>query len=147
VALPSICISLPDCSFILVIAATTSSLIIVVLLLEAGDVWDEKIQKKFEEADIIFSMVSENLMGVKYVQENEIKNAIDKYNKFKNIKIVPILLVPYHWSRKGTYNLANFSGLPYKLLPVNSFYAANYPECLSILSTIGNILIIMLINK
>jgi len=87
----------------------------------AGTDWDEEIQKKFDQADIIFFMISENLMSTKYVMENEVKNAIDKYNRGVPIKIVPILMVPYHFARKGDYNLSRFSALPYTLEPVILF--------------------------
>lgn len=87
----------------------------------AGTEWDEEIKRKFDEADIIFFMISENLMVTNYVLDNEIKNAIDKYDKGGKIKIVPIVLVPYHFQRKGTYNLGRFSALPYTLRPVTMF--------------------------
>ncbi len=87
----------------------------------AGKAWNDEIQKKFEEADIIFFMISENLMNTRYVKENEIKNAIDKWNLDKSIKIVPILLVHYHFARKGPYDLSKFTALPYTLKPVTDF--------------------------
>ncbi len=87
----------------------------------AGDPWDEVIQGKFDKADIIFFMVSENLMSTQYVKDNEIKNAIDKWNRYQSIKIVPIILNPYHWARSGDYNLADFTALPYTGLAVTVF--------------------------
>lgn len=87
----------------------------------AGSDWDEEIQKKFDMADIIFFMISENLMATPYVRDNEIKNAIDKYSKGVPIKIVPIVMVPYHFQRNGDYNLGRFTALPYALKPVTMF--------------------------
>lgn len=88
----------------------------------AGEDWDEKIKRKFDEADIIFFMISENLMKTKYVKEVEIKNAIDKWNKNKqSVKIIPIILEYYHWTREGEYNLGKFSALPYLTKPVLDF--------------------------
>lgn len=89
--------------------------------LQPGDDWNEEIKKHFEEAELIFFMVSENLMKIPYVMEHEIKTAIDRYNKYKNVKVVPIIMQPYHWQREGQYNLAMFSGLPYTLKAVSSF--------------------------
>jgi len=94
-------------------------------LLEAGADWNEEIQQRFNDADIIFFMVSENLMKIQYVKENEIRHAIDRYKKYKKVKIVPIILQPYHWARKGDYNLALFNALPYKLTPVTTFQNQN----------------------
>lgn len=87
----------------------------------AGDEWNEEIQKKFNEADIIFFMISENLMSTKYVKENEIKNAIDRWDKDKSIKIVPIILVPYNYQTKPPYNLGRFTSIPFMLKPVSTF--------------------------
>ncbi len=87
-----------------------------------GREWNDEIEKKFDDADIIFFMVSENLMATKYVKENEIKKAIDKWDKYKSIKIFPILLVHYHFARKGTYDLSRFVAFPYTLKPVTDFH-------------------------
>ena len=87
----------------------------------AGKEWNEEITQKFNEADIIFFMISENLMSTRYVLENEIKNAIDKWDKDKSIKIIPIQLVPYNFVRKEPYNLGRFVGLPYMLIPITEF--------------------------
>ncbi len=91
----------------------------------AGTDWNQEIQQKFDAADIIFFMVSENLMSTRYVMDNEVKNAIDKYNHGTPIKIVPIVLVPYRFQRKGEYNLGRFSSLPYTLKPVTLFENEN----------------------
>ncbi|HEY4324464.1 MAG TPA: leucine-rich repeat domain-containing protein [Mucilaginibacter sp.] len=87
----------------------------------AGSSWDDVIQANFDAADIIFFMISENLMSTKYVKEHEIKNAIDRWNRDGSIMIVPILLTPYHWARKGAYDLSKFTALPYTALPVTNF--------------------------
>jgi hypothetical protein len=89
--------------------------------LVAGTDWDEEIQRKFDEADIIFFMVSENLMAVQYVKDYEIKNAIDKWDLNRSVKIVPIILRPYRWQRSGNYNLGRFSALPYKAIAATSW--------------------------
>lgn len=94
--------------------------------LVAGEAWDEEIKNKFDEADIIFFMVSENLMKTKYVKEVEIKNAVDRWDKDrKSIKIIPIILEYYHWTREGTYNLGRFTALPYTIKPVLDFKRQN----------------------
>jgi internalin A len=91
-------------------------------LLEPGEEWEGKINHEFEQADIIVFMISENMMGTPYVRDNEIKNAIDRYDYNSNsIRIVPILLVPYNFKREGKYNLARFSAFPFMLKPVNVF--------------------------
>lgn len=87
----------------------------------AGEEWDDEIQRKFNEADIIFFMVSENLMATKYVKDVEIKKAIDRRETDKSFKIVPIILVHCQWQRKGKYNLGNYTALPFKAQPITAF--------------------------
>jgi internalin A len=91
----------------------------------AGQDWNEKIKKEFDEADIIFFMISENMMSTQYVKENEIKNAIDKYDRDEPILIVPILLVPYNFAGTYPYDLMRFSALPFSLKPVSEFNNQN----------------------
>lgn len=87
----------------------------------AGQEWNEEIKQKFSEADIVFFMISENLMVTRYVLDNEIKDAIDRWERDKSIKIVPIILEPYNFARNGPYNLARFTALPYTLQPITEF--------------------------
>lgn len=88
----------------------------------AGDNWNDEIQKKFKEADIVFFMISKNSMSTKYIKENEIKNAIDRYkDDNKSVKIVPIILYYYPWKQEGKYSLDQFTALPYTAKPVTAF--------------------------
>ena len=89
--------------------------------LNPADEWDDKIQEKFNEADIVFFMVSEYFYSTPYIVEKEIKNAIDRYDKDKSIKIVPIILEHYDWGRKAPYNLQRFSALPFQAKPISDF--------------------------
>lgn len=107
----------------------------------AGTMWDETIQQKCNEADIIFFMVSENLLATSYVKEYEIKKAIDRWNYDRSIRIVPIILVPYHWARSGAYNLADFTALPYTAYPISSF-----PDTLMAWNYVSEAIRIMLEN-
>ena len=90
-------------------------------LANPADEWDLKIQSKFEEADIIFFMVSEYFYSTEYIIEKEIKVAINKYDKNKSVKILPIILEHYEWGRKDPYNLKRFSALPYQAKPISDF--------------------------
>jgi internalin A len=93
--------------------------------LVGGREWNSEIECKFDEADIIFFMISDNLMATKYVMENEVKNAIDRWDRDKSVRIVPILLVPYNFMRDNQYNLGRFTGFPYMLRPVTLFKNQN----------------------
>lgn len=89
--------------------------------LNPGDDWDKKIKHKFQEADIVFFMVSEYFYSTKYIIDHEIKNAIDRYDNGEDIKIVPVILEFYDWGRKEPYNLQRFSALPYQAKPISDF--------------------------
>lgn len=89
--------------------------------LNPAEEWDEKIQEKFNDADIVFFMVSEYFYSTSYIVEKEIKNAIDRYDNDKSIKIVPIILEHYEWGRKPPYNLQRFSALPFQAKPISDF--------------------------
>jgi hypothetical protein len=90
-------------------------------LANPADEWDSKIQSKFNEADIIFFMVSEYFYSTEYIVEKEIKVAINRYEKDKSVKIIPIILEHYEWGRKEPYNLKRFSALPFQAKPISDF--------------------------
>ncbi|MFX1706890.1 COR domain-containing protein [Chitinophaga sp. CC14] len=86
-----------------------------------GDNWNQRIKEKFDEADIVFFMVSEYFYSTRYIVDHEIRNAIDRYDEGDPIKIVPIILEFYDWGRKEPYNLKRFSALPYQAKPISDF--------------------------
>ncbi|HZK69567.1 MAG TPA: TIR domain-containing protein, partial [Paludibacter sp.] len=90
-------------------------------LANPADEWDEKIQTKFQEADIVFFMVSEYFYSTKYIVEKEIKTTIDRYKKDKSVKIISIILEFYDWERKEPYNLKDYTALPYQTKPISDF--------------------------
>ncbi|KAB8153612.1 TIR domain-containing protein [Kordia sp. TARA_039_SRF] len=102
--------------------------------LEAGTEWNKEIQEKFNQADIIFFMVSPNFLATKYIKEHEIKTAIARRQKeieeklmpSKQVKIIPIILDFCRWDRKDAkYNLGKYTALPYTAKPVMDFKNRN----------------------
>ncbi|WP_298516306.1 leucine-rich repeat domain-containing protein, partial [uncultured Kordia sp.] len=102
--------------------------------LEAGTEWNKEIQEKFNQADIIFFMVSPNFLATKYIKEHEIKTAIarrqqeieDNVMPSKQVKIIPIILDFCRWQRKDAkYNLGTYTALPYTAKPVMDFKNRN----------------------
>ncbi len=93
--------------------------------LKVGTVWDEEIKTKFEQADVIFFLVSENSMANNYIKEYEIKSTIDRFDKGESVIIVPIILVPVRWRREGHYDLSKFYCLPYMATPVTEHLNEN----------------------
>jgi hypothetical protein len=99
-----------------------------------GSEWNKEIQDKFNEADIIFFMVSPNFLSTKYIKEHELKSAIERKNKeitngksvADQLKIIPIILDFCHWEREDEkYNLAQYTALPYRAKPVRDFRNRN----------------------
>lgn len=94
--------------------------------LVTADPWDETIQNKFNEADVVFFMISANLFSTQYVLDNEIKTAIERYDEDNtSVKIVPIVLDYYNWKRKDPLNLQRFAAMPFKGKPVSDFKNPN----------------------
>jgi hypothetical protein len=91
--------------------------------LYTGITWDDEIQRRFDEADIIFYMISGDLMTTQYVIDHEIKKGIDRYNSNpRSVKLIPIVLSYFDWMKPDDpYNLGRFTGLPYTLRPVDTF--------------------------
>lgn len=89
--------------------------------LRASEEWDVSIKEKFEQADIVFFMVSEHFYATKYIVDSEIKSTIDRYNNDKSVKIIPVILEFYDWKRKEPYNLQRFMALPYQAKPISDF--------------------------
>jgi GTPase SAR1 family protein len=90
--------------------------------LMTGVEWDQEIQSRFDNADIIFFMVSTNLLSTKYVMDNEVKPAIERYDSDKSaIKVVPIILEYCDWARRNPINLQRFSAMPFKGKPISDF--------------------------
>jgi len=86
-----------------------------------GDSWEEILKPKFDEADIVFFMVSANFYNTPYIVNYEIPNVLDRYKLNKSVKPIPIILDPYDWETKGEYNLQKFSALPYEAKPISDF--------------------------
>nr|WP_314498884.1 COR domain-containing protein [uncultured Chryseobacterium sp.] len=89
--------------------------------LNPGEDWNDKIKSNFDEADIIFFMISEYFYSTKYIVDHEITTTINRYNNGDKVKIIPIILEFYDWGRKGPYNLQRFSALPYQARPISGF--------------------------
>lgn len=104
--------------------------------LKAGEEWEDTIQSKLNEADIVCFMISPNFMETPYIHKYEVKNALKRYDVDKNkIKIVPILLDFCNWSNiyeieqadgnKKEYRLTDFTGLPFTMKPIKDFQNPN----------------------
>jgi internalin A len=65
-------------------------------LLIAGEDWDERIKKELNSADIIFILISNNLLSTNYVKNTELKIAFERESKKKCI-VIPIIIRDCGW--------------------------------------------------
>ena len=85
--------------------------------LEAGSVWNDEIQKRLDESDIVCFMISSSFMKTEYIHEHEIKKAFERKAIDPDFKIIPIILNFCHWTTKKN-NLGQFTALPYSAKPI-----------------------------
>lgn len=58
-----------------------------------GEYWEEEIKEKMEQADIILLLVSVDFMNSDYINDVELKRAIERH-KDGTVKIIPVILRP-----------------------------------------------------
>ncbi|HMP30049.1 MAG TPA: TIR domain-containing protein, partial [Saprospiraceae bacterium] len=77
-------------------------------MIETGTEWNEEIQKKLEEADMIVYLISPHFIATPYIMDVEVKKGIEFYEQSKNssksVKLYPIQLMECNWKRSfGNY--------------------------------------------
>lgn len=65
-------------------------------MISGGEDWNEKIQLKLKEADIVIMLVSQDFIASTYIYENEVKKALSQASVTKT-QIVPILIKDCDW--------------------------------------------------
>jgi hypothetical protein len=66
-------------------------------LLIAGEQWDDRIKTELSSADIIFILVSNNLLRTKYIKNTELKMAFERQEKGECL-VVPIIIRDCGWT-------------------------------------------------
>ncbi|MCY7326984.1 MAG: toll/interleukin-1 receptor domain-containing protein, partial [Saprospiraceae bacterium] len=66
-----------------------------------GEAWDEEIKQNLRAADIVFLLVSADFNSSRYIQEIELKEAIQRHQR-RECQVIPIYLRP-----------CDFRGMPY----------------------------------
>jgi hypothetical protein len=61
--------------------------------MEAGTKWDAQIKEQLEASDIILLLISSRFMASKYINDIELKRALER-DKEGTIRVVPIILRP-----------------------------------------------------
>lgn len=83
-----------------------------------GEKWDETIKKKLEEADIIMLLVSSSFLASDYINDVEIKKAIERHNK-NEVIIIPVICRVCDWENSI---LGKFQALPKNAKPINLWH-------------------------
>lgn len=89
-----------------------------------GQNWDDEIKTHFDSADIACFMVSPNFMRTKYIQDYEVKRAMERKREDSTFRIIPIILDFCRWTTADN-NLGEFTALPYTAKPVLDFKNQN----------------------
>lgn len=86
--------------------------------LESGDLWEEVIKQQIESADVFLVIVTVNLFTSTFIQQVELKRAVERYNN-KEAVIIPILADFCFWepSILGSMEII----LPRNSKPISSF--------------------------
>jgi internalin A len=73
-----------------------------------GEKWDDVIKKSLEESNIVLFLVSSSFIASDYIQNVEIKKAIEKHNR-NEIVIVPIPVRPFDYRSLPLKNIQSAS--------------------------------------
>jgi formylglycine-generating enzyme required for sulfatase activity len=76
--------------------------------IKAGEEWDETIEEKLRQADIILFLVSVNFITSRYIKDNELAVGYER-REGGSAEIIPVLLSECMWEKTG---LAKFQALP-----------------------------------
>jgi formylglycine-generating enzyme required for sulfatase activity len=76
--------------------------------IKAGEEWDETIEEKLRQADIILFLVSVNFITSRYIKDNELAVGHER-REGGSAEIIPVLLSECMWEKTG---LAKFQALP-----------------------------------
>jgi tetratricopeptide (TPR) repeat protein len=82
--------------------------------IEPGTEWDEEIDRRLREADLILLLVSADFLNSKYAYEKELRHAIERHEKGE-ARVIPIAVRPANWKLAP---FAKLQGLPPDMKPI-----------------------------
>ena len=86
-------------------------------MIDPGNDWDDTIQNKLAEADVVIVLVSVAALATDYITEDEITTALKRHNKGETV-VVPVILEACRWDTNG---LGELNALPEKAKPLNKW--------------------------
>ncbi|MBK6932198.1 MAG: toll/interleukin-1 receptor domain-containing protein [Saprospirales bacterium] len=84
--------------------------------IKQGEPWPAKIAEALHQADIILFLVSADFIDSKYIQQTEIRIALDRH-KYGETLILPVIIRPADWQ---SLPINRYSTLPKDSLPISS---------------------------
>lgn len=86
-------------------------------MIDPGDPWDEEIQSKLAEADVVIILISAPALSTDYITEHEIPKALELHNAGQTV-VVPVILEKCRWNKTA---LGSLNALPEKARPLTGF--------------------------
>ncbi len=85
-------------------------------MIDPGDPWDDTIQNKLAEVDVVIILVSVAALATDYITEHEIPKALELHNAGQTV-VAPVILEACHWES----TLGRLCALPEKARPLTAF--------------------------
>ena len=86
-------------------------------MIDPGDKWDDTIQSKLSEVDVVIILVSVAALAADYIPEHEIPRALELHNLGQAV-VVPVILEKCRWDKTA---LGALNALPEKAKPLNKW--------------------------
>ncbi len=86
-------------------------------MIDPGDKWDDTIQSKLAEVDVVIILVSSDALATDYINEHEIPKALELHNAGQTV-VVPVILKACRWDKTA---LGTLNALPEKAKPLNEW--------------------------
>jgi hypothetical protein len=86
-------------------------------MIDPGDTWDEAIQGKLAEADVVLILASAAALATDYITEHEIPKALELHRAGETV-VVPVILENCRWTET---DLGPLNALPDKGTPLNKW--------------------------
>ena len=86
-------------------------------MIEPGMDWDQEIEKKLEDADIIVLLISADFVSSAYAFGIEMKRAL-QLNREGKARVIPVIIRPYGWER---LEFSRFQILPTGATPISEW--------------------------
>lgn len=86
-------------------------------MIDPGDDWDETIQRKLSEADVVILLASSAALSTDYITKKEIPRAL-KLHKAGQTVVIPVILEACRWDKTS---LGALNALPEKARPLNNW--------------------------